>query len=219
MASSSSADRPDRALSYGQGRAPTPVDRCGVWLSSVAVRRNAKFAGARLGDFGCGFDATFSRTQLDTVKSAVLVDVAIAPDLKADPVVTAIEGSIPDVLPGLPSGSLDVTLCLSVLEHLWDPESALRELRRVTAPGGVVLLNVPSWRGKKALELSAFRLGWSPHEEMDDHKWYFDPRDLWPLLIRVGFRPSEIRCRRHKLGLNTFAVCRVTDGDGGGAGA
>ena len=39
--------------------------------------------------------------------------------------------------------------------------------------------------------------------------WYFDPRDLWPLLVRVGFRPSEIKCHRHKLGLNTFAVCRV----------
>ncbi len=74
---------------------------------------------------------------------------------------------------------MDVTLCLSVLEHLWDPETALRNLRRVTAPGGVVLVNVPTWQGKRALELSAFRFGLSPAEEIDDHKWYFDPRDLW----------------------------------------
>jgi SAM-dependent methyltransferase len=137
------------------------------------------------------------------------VDLSINDDLKAHPKVTAIEGSIPDVLPTIPSASLDVTMCLSVLEHLWEPEAVVRELRRVTAPGGIVLLNVPSWRGKRALELSAFRLGWSPAEEMDDHKWYFDPRDLWPLLVRSGFKPSEIRCHRHKFGLNTFAACRV----------
>jgi hypothetical protein len=43
---------------------------------------------------------------------------------------------------------------------------------------------------------------------MDDHKAYYDPRDLWPLLVRAGFRPSDIRCFRHKFGLNTFAECR-----------
>ena len=31
------------------------------------------------------------------------------------------------------------------------------------------------------------------------------------MLVRVGFKPSEIRCHRHKFGLNTFAVCRVAD--------
>ncbi len=198
-----------RASSFGQYRSPSSVDRFGVWLSSVAVRRNARFERARLADFGCGFDARFTRTQLAVVDSALIVDVAIAADLKVHPKVRAIEGALPDVLPTIGSSSFDVTLCLSVLEHLWDPQTAVRELRRVTAPGGCVLLNVPSWWGKRALELSAFRLGLSPAEEMDDHKWYFDPRDLWPLLVRAGFRPSEIRCYRHKLGLNTFAACRV----------
>ena len=42
-----------------------------------------------------------------------------------------------------------------------------------------------------------------------DHKAYYDPRDLWPMLVRAGFKPSLIRCHRHKLGLNTSAVCRV----------
>ena len=53
MASSSSAERPDasdRSGSFGQHRPASPVDQFGVWLSSVAVRRHANFAGARLGD-------------------------------------------------------------------------------------------------------------------------------------------------------------------------
>jgi SAM-dependent methyltransferase len=215
MALSSSVEAPGRRGAYGQSRAPTPVDRFGVWLSGVAVRRHARLDDARYADFGCGFDATFARTQLDAVRSALLVDIALADDLKEHPKVRAVEGSLPDVLPNLEPASLDVVACLSVLEHLWEPEDALRGLRRVTAPGGVVLINVPSWRGKGALEFAAFRLGVSPAEEMDDHKSYYDPRDLWPLLVRAGFLPSNIRCHRHKFGLNTFAVCRVPrDGAG-----
>lgn len=199
----------DRGGSYGQQQQLTPVDRFGVWLSGVAVRRHADFAGTRFGDFGCGFNARFARTQLDVAREAVLVDLALAPDLRANAKVRAIEGQLPEALDELETDSLDVALCLSVLEHLWEPEQALAGLCRVTRPGGRVLLNVPSWRGKRYLELAAFRLGVSPAEEMDDHKRYYDPRDLWPMLVRAGFKPSGIRCHTHKGGLNTFAVCTV----------
>ena len=98
---------------------------------------------------------------------------------------------------------------MSVLEHLWEPGLALTHFRRLVRPGGVLAINVPSWRGKRALEFSAFRLGLSPASEMDDHKRYYDPRDLWPLLVAARFVPHGIRCFRHKFGLNTFAVCKV----------
>jgi SAM-dependent methyltransferase len=211
MASSSSAEPVVRTRSYGEEWDPTPVDRFGVWLSARALRRHVgSFAGKRLGDFGCGYHATFVRSVLDRVAHAVLVDVALAPDLKEHQSVTAIEGPLPEALAVLEDDSLDVVLSVNVLEHLWDPLALLRELRRVAAPGGTCLVNVPSWRGKWFLELSAFRFGLSPAEEMDDHKTYYDPRDLWPLLVRAGFRPSEISCYRHKFGLNTFAACRVS---------
>jgi SAM-dependent methyltransferase len=202
--------RSERLRSFGQSDSPSVVDRFGVWLSARALRREVgSFSGKRLGDFGCGYHATFARSVLDDVASAVLVDLALADDLKADRRVTAIEGQLPDALAGLPDRSLDVTLCVSVLEHLWDPLVMLRELRRLTAQGGVCLLNVPTWRGKRFLEFSAYRLGLSPREEMDDHKRYYDPRDLWPLLVAAGFVPHAITCYRHKFGLNTFAACRV----------
>ncbi|HXO07199.1 MAG TPA: methyltransferase domain-containing protein [Solirubrobacteraceae bacterium] len=198
-----------RHSAYGQHRAPTPVDRFGVWLGARAARRAARFDGARLADFGCGYDANFTRTQLQALSHALVVDFVLADDLKHDPKVTTIEGSLPEVLPGLESQSLDIVICLSVLEHLWDPQTALEHFRRLLAPGGVAILNVPSWLGKPFLELAAFRLGVAPTQEMDDHKAYYDPRDLWPMLVRAGFKPSLIRCHRHKLGLNTSAVCRV----------
>lgn len=197
-----------RSEAFGQAWNPTVVDRFGVWLSARAIKRWVKtFAGKRVGDFGCGFHATFSRTVLPEVASLVLADVALAPELKAEPKVDAIEGPLPESLRGLKSGSLDVVLCVSVLEHLWDPKGMLREIHRLLAPGGVALLNVPSWRGKQYLELSAFKLGLSPKAEMDDHKAYYDVKDLWPLLVEAGFLPSQIHCFSHKLGLNTFAAC------------
>jgi 2-polyprenyl-3-methyl-5-hydroxy-6-metoxy-1,4-benzoquinol methylase len=200
-----------RTGAYGQDREPTIVDRFGVWLSGRAVRRHAELAGRRVGDFGCGYQASFARSLLGEVASMTLVDVALADDLKADERVRAIEGPLPGALAELEDASHDVVLCLSVLEHLSEPERMLAEIHRLCAPGAVALINVPTWRGKTMLELSAFRFGLSPAEEMDDHKRYYDPRDLWPMLVEAGWRPSAIRVRRHKLTLNTFAVCRVSE--------
>jgi 2-polyprenyl-3-methyl-5-hydroxy-6-metoxy-1,4-benzoquinol methylase len=185
------------------------IDRLGVWLSGRAVRKHVALEGKRLGDFGCGFEATFARSVVDIVDEVVLVDVSLADELLNHPKMRALEGTLPEVLSALPDASLDVVLCLSVLEHLWEPDAMLAECRRLLAYGGTLLINVPSWRGKRALEFSAFRLGLSPREEMDDHKAYYDPPDLWPSLVRAGFVPHNIRCFRHKFGLNTFAVCRA----------
>ncbi len=199
-----------RSKSFGEGYRPTAVDRLGVWLSARQIHRHVPdFHNQRIGDFGCGYHAAFIRTVLDQVKSAALADVSLAPDLLAHPKVTALTGPMPDLLAKVPSTTFDVILCISVLEHLWEPDKAIGEFRRLLAPGGVCLLNVPSWRGKQYLEYSAFKLGLSPADEMNDHKNYYDVRDLWPLLVSGGFRPSDIRCFQHKFGMNTFAVCRT----------
>lgn len=197
-----------REQSFGQSGKATVVDKFGVWLSSRAIKRWVpSFSGKRVGDFGCGYHASFSRTVLGEVGSMVLADVSIAPELKSEAKVQALEGALPQSLAALPSGSLDVVLCVSVLEHLWDAKGMLKEIHRLLADGGVALLNVPSWRGKTYLELSAFRLGLSPKAEMDDHKAYYDVKDLWPMLVEAGFVPSKIHCFSHKFGLNTFAAC------------
>ena len=198
-----------RARAFGQEGRLSAVDRFGVWLSARRIRRYVpSLQGLRMADVGCGYHATFARGVLDSVEHAVLLDVALDHDLKRHPHVDVIEGPVPDTLAQLEGGSMDVVLCVSVLEHLWEPQRALAEMRRLLRPGGLCLVNVPSWRGKWFLELSAFRLGLSPADEMDDHKAYYDPRDLWPLLVRAGFRPRDIRLSRHKFGLNTFAACR-----------
>jgi hypothetical protein len=40
---------------------------------------------------------------------------------------------------------------------------------------------------------------------------YNDKHDLWPMLVRGGFGPSQIQRTYHKFGLNLFAATRRPD--------
>jgi len=198
-----------RGHSYAQDYELSFADRFGNWLSAVQMRRTlGSFAGLDVADVGCGYHATFSRSIRERVRSLTLVDVALADDLKSDARIRTLEGALPAVIDDIEDHSLDLALCVNVLEHLTEPQLALQGLRRILRPGGVCFLNVPSWSGKVVLETLAFRLNLAPRDEMDDHKNYYDRKDLWRLVVASGFRPSNIVCRSHKFGLNTFAVCR-----------
>ena len=195
--------------SYGQ-HGVSWVDRFGVWLSQRAIRRRLPAGNdLRVLELGCGYRATQLMALRDRMKEGTGVDFSISPELRSVPGMVFHEGLIEDTLPKIATGAYDVVLLISVLEHLRDPLAALESAQRLLRPGGVLLINVPTWRGKFFLEFSAFRLGLSPKVEMDDHKMYYDKRDLWPLLVKAGFRPSAIRLSYHKFGLNLFA-CAIT---------
>jgi len=197
-----------RSGAYGES-GMTVVDRFGVYLSLRAV---LKAIGQRneidLLDLGCGYQAKLMRALQPRLKSGLGIDLRISDEAKRLDRLSFREGTIEGIVGELPENSRDVVAMLSVLEHLSEPLSVLRDLKRIIRPGGVVLINVPTWLGKPFLEFSAFRLGTSPAEEMNDHKMYYDKRDLWPLLVRAGFRPSDLRLRYHKFGLNLFATVR-----------
>ena len=199
-----------RTIAYGQEYSPTWVDQFGVWLSWRKILKSLPKNGIkpRWGDFGSGYHAALTRRAISHISSAIIIDLNTADDLKEHSKINVIEGSLPTALEGLESESLDIIVCNSVIEHLWKPEETLAHFYRLLAPGGCCFINVPSWRGKWFLEFFSFRLSLSPVAEMNDHKTYYDPRDLWPMLVKVGFLPFYIQCRRHKFGLNTFARCR-----------
>lgn len=198
-----------RVTSFGETHAPSWVDRFGQWLSSrQLLSRAGDLRGKRIADLGCGYYATILRAQWPSAKEITLIDLHLDRAIKNLANVRAIERALPGALDEIAEGTLDVVAANSILEHLVEPERCLKGIHRVLSEDGLLLINVPSWRGKWFLETAAFRLGWSPAEEMDDHKRYYDPRDLWPMLVAAGFRPSRIDCFSHKFGLNTFAVAR-----------
>lgn len=192
--------------SYGQ-HGVTFIDRLGAWLSQRAIQRHLpKRRNLEVLDLGCGYHATELIGLEPFLKRGIGVDFQLAPDLQGLARYNFYEGSIEDALPRLKEEKLDVVMLISVLEHLSAPDAILESAREMLKPSGVLIVNVPTWRGKAFLELSAFRLGLSPKVEMDDHKMYYDKRDLWPLLVRAGFKPSQIRLRYHKFGLNLLAA-------------
>jgi len=192
-------------ISYGQEKL-TVVDRFGVWLSKRAILRYLKSKKEiKVLEIGCGFHANLLLSLRDHISHAVGIDFQISPDIKNLPNYTFEQGSVEYILPKVAENSFDVVLLISVLEHLENPLDILLSILRVMRPGASLIINVPTWFGKKFLEFSAFRLGLSPKIEIDDHKMYYDKKDLWPLLVKTGFKPSCISMRYHKFGMNLFA--------------
>ncbi len=195
-----------RVRSYGQDGL-TVIDRLGVYLSRRPVLNVVRqYDQPAVLDIGCGHGARLLCDLAPSIKHGVGIDVQISKAAKDIPQLTFYEKPIEQTLNEFEAPQFDVILMISVLEHLWEPQHVLTACERLLHPGGRLVLNVPTWLGKRFLELSAFKLGLSPACEMDDHKMYYSRQDLWPLLVRAGFKPSSIHMRYHKFGLNLFAV-------------
>ncbi len=186
----SAGTREQSYLEYGS----TFVDRLRTRLVCRSVLRGVPHAeNLRVLDLGCGYHASFLKALAPRLLEGVGIDTKVSEKSKRIPNLRFALGTIESELPKQPDRTFDIVLFISVLEHLWDPEVWLAHCHRVLREGGVLFVHVPTWYAKPVLELSAFRFGTSPACEMDDHKMYYSKRDLWPMLVKAGFRPSRIR--------------------------
>jgi SAM-dependent methyltransferase len=78
------------------------------------------------------------------------------------------------------TGRFDLIACLDVLEHIEDDREALRELRRVARPGGVLLITVP-----------AYPQLWSSHDELNRHYRRYTRPELLSRAVEAGWRPRR----------------------------
>ena len=95
----------------------------------------------------------------------------------------------------LPDGAFDAVLCSHVLEHIPDDAAAMRELRRVTAPGGWCLVMVPldvtrteTYEDPTIVEPDARRRAFLQH----DHVRLYAP-DIAGRLQGAGFDVETVR--------------------------
>jgi SAM-dependent methyltransferase len=111
-------------------RSPTYAVRAPLarWLRDEAGRARLRQPKPRLLDVGCGIKP-YEPFFAGAVAEYVGVDVA-------NPA-AELEGTVEEI--PVADESFDVVLCTQTLEHAEDPRRAVRELRRVVAPGGRVL--------------------------------------------------------------------------------
>ncbi|MBL0926770.1 MAG: metalloregulator ArsR/SmtB family transcription factor [Phycisphaerales bacterium] len=110
----------------------------------------------------------------------------------------------------LPASSIDAATCLLVLHHLREPVDALREMRRVIRPGGVVLV----------LDMLAHDRTVYKHTMGHAHLGFSEP-DLRRLFGEAGFPsvtiaalPSDPQARGPGLFVAVAATPPPTDGEG-----
>jgi SAM-dependent methyltransferase len=78
-------------------------------------------------------------------------------------------------------GEFDLILATDVLEHVERDDLAAAELRRVAAPGAVLVVTVP-----------AYQWLWSLHDDSHQHLRRYTARALRARLARAGWRPEVL---------------------------
>ena len=76
-----------------------------------------------------------------------------------------------------PDSSFHLVTCLDVIEHIRDDQRALRELFRVTRPGGHLLVTVP-----------AYQALWSAHDERNEHQRRYRRGSLRAVAAAAGWQ-------------------------------
>jgi methionine biosynthesis protein MetW len=116
-------------------------------------------------------------------------------------------GDLSTVLP-IKSSSVDTVFFGDVIEHLYFPEVALKEIRRVIKPNGRLILSCPNmgyWRYRlQYLTTGLFpETEWiEPHLWNSEHIRFFNPKLLYDLLSFTGFTPKRfIGVSRRRLDL------------------
>jgi SAM-dependent methyltransferase len=143
-----------------------------------AIERLGLPVGASILDAGCGS----GRNMVDLAHHGSVTGIELSPTsvelARERGAGEVVEGSILDT--PFEDASFDLTVSLDVIEHLEDDVGALRELRRVTKPGGALLVTVP-----------AYQWLWSGHDEINHHHRRYNRRTLLAAAEQAGWHEQS----------------------------
>lgn len=151
-------------------------------------------------DYGCGMGYAYQRQLAQSVKRYIGADVsqmAVAQANKRGFEALLINSNNSQV--DLPDASVEAVVTIEVMEHLFDPLLAMRELNRVLKPDGRIVVTVPNF-GYHAWRLMALLRAQVPSEPENPkknrfngvHIRYFSKLMLKRLLHEAGFVDIKI---------------------------
>lgn len=91
----------------------------------------------------------------------------------------------------IPEGSVDCCVLSEVIEHLEDPETVLREIRRILKPGGRLILVFPNDPIFKLARLMALKFKEAFYDPGHLRQW--TPRDMRRQLENLKFRVDVLK--------------------------
>lgn len=133
------------------------------------------------------------------------VDIASFPAWKAHSQVEAQVRNLDEGPLPFAEETFDAVTCLMVVEHVFDPYHAVRELRRVCKPGGRVIIGVPNLAGIKRrwellcgrLPITSARFSFSENAWDGYHLHNFTQASLDWLLRKEGLKPVRWAAQGH----------------------
>jgi SAM-dependent methyltransferase len=138
-------------------------------------------------EVGCG-DGSFTRTLAEHSSRVTAVDLSasqIARNTQILPQINFLQHDVAQPLP-FANEEFEVIWCSEVLEHLFDPVFAMREIYRVLAPGGRALITVPYHGRFKDVLIALFK--WDEHfSPSNPHIRFFTRRTMSRLAASAGF--------------------------------
>lgn len=162
----------ERVMRYFRGRRARTLARV---LEGVS--------GKRILDIGCGRGYTLfalQRMGADVFGTQLSVPAAeAARNLIGHDRVFA--GELADA--GYAAASFDAVTLWHVLEHVADPVGMLKEIARITKPGGLLYIEVPNAGGWAARTFGAAWLGY----DIAHHLSHFTPQSLAAIVSSAGF--------------------------------
>ncbi|KXK30257.1 MAG: hypothetical protein UZ01_01394 [Candidatus Brocadia sinica] len=182
-----------------------PLEPLLRWMRIRRVRTVIRqYEKCKILDIGCGYDFKLLRTLEPYIEHGFGIDFK-ANDLES-PKITIRKILLYEKLP-FDNEIFDVVTMLAVLEHLNKPVEIIKEIERVLAPDGKLILTVPSKISKPVLEFLSYKLGIINKEEIKDHKKYYDLNEL-----KLLFGKTNLVIEKHKyfqFGMNNFCVARL----------
>jgi SAM-dependent methyltransferase len=135
---------------------------------------------ARILDAGCGS----GRNMVELARRGAVTGIELASQslevARARDVGPVVPGSLDDLLP-FADGAFDLAVALDVLEHVADDRGALRELARVVAPGGRLLVTVPQYGWL-----------WGEHDVLAHHHRRYTRAGLLGRAAEAGFVAERV---------------------------